>query len=324
VGLRRITRLATLTVATALLAGLTGSTGYAGPTPVTPDRQLASDRQQLEAIVERYDAARDRWRATNAQLALVNAQLAPLRAAVDAAQADIGQEASALYRGGAIGSFATVVSSRSPEDLMDQLAVLDHIDRQRHRKLARLLADRDQVDRQSRALAALSARHNAESADLAAQKSAILADISRLRPGHTTGGGPVVRSPAAALSDGFVPPSGNDPASQAVRFAFSQLGKTYRFAAEGPNSYDCSGLTMAAWKAAGVALPHNAAQQHKTVHPITRAELRPGDLVFYFQDIHHVALYVGNGQVIEAPTEGERISMRAMDFAPISGYGRVE
>lgn len=316
-------RLATLTVTTALVVGVAGSTGYAGPTPVSPDRQLASDRQQLEAIVERYDAARDQWRATNAQLAQVNTQRAALRAAVDAAQADIGQEASALYRGGAIGSVATLVSSSSPEDLMDQLAVLDHIDRRRHRELTTLMANRDTIERQSRTLATLGARHDAESTDLAAQKAAILADMSRLRPGRASGG-TVIRSPAAALIGGFVPPSGDDPASEAVRFAFSQLGKTYQFAAEGPNSYDCSGLTMAAWKAAGVALPHNAAQQHKTVHPITRDELKPGDLVFYFQDIHHVALYVGNGDVIEAPTEGERISMRPMDFAPISGYGRVE
>jgi cell wall-associated NlpC family hydrolase len=316
-------RLATLTVTTALMVGLTGSTGYAGPTPANPDRQLASDRQQLETIVERYDAARDRWRATNAQLAQVNTQLAALRTAVDAAQAEIGQEASALYRGGAIGSVATVVSAASPEDLMDQLAVLDHIDRQRHRELMALVANRDKIGQQSKALATLGAQHNAESTDLATQKAAILADIGRLRPGHASGG-TVLRSPAAALSDGFVPPSGDDPASEAVRFAFSQLGKTYQFAAEGPNSYDCSGLTMAAWKAGGVVLPHNAALQHKTVHPITRDELKPGDLVFYFQDIHHVALYVGSGQVIEAPTEGERISMRPMDFAPISGYGRVE
>ena len=317
-------RLATLTVATALMVGLAGPTGYAVPTPAKPDRQLATDRQQLEAIVERYDAARDQWRATSAQLASVNAQLVPSQAAVDTAQADIGQEASALYRGGAIGSVASVMSATSPEDLMDQLAVLDHIERQRHRRLTTLVTDRDRIDRERKTLAALTALHDTESTALAAQKAAILADIGHLRPDHPSHGGSVARSPTAALDGGFVPPSGDDPASEAVRFAFSQLGKTYQFAAEGPNSYDCSGLTMAAWKAAGVVLPHNAAQQHKTVHPIARDELKPGDLVFYFHDIHHVALYVGNGQVIEAPTEGERISMRPMDFAPISGYGRVE
>jgi cell wall-associated NlpC family hydrolase len=315
--------LATLTVTTTLTVGLTVSSGYASPTPANPDRQLASDRQQLEVVVERYDAARDQWRATNAQLAQVTTQLAPLQAAVDAAQARIGEEAAALYRGGAVGGFASMVSSTSPEDLMDQLTVLDHLDRERRKELNSLRANRDKVDQQRTTLTALSAKHNAETTDLADQKAAILADIARLRPGQSSRGN-IVRSPSAALHDGFVPPAGDDPASEAVRFAFSQLGKTYQFAAEGPNSYDCSGLTMAAWKAAGVVLPHNAAQQHRTVHPVTRDELKPGDLVFYFQDIHHVALYVGNGQVIEAPTEGERISMRPMDFAPISGYGRVE
>ncbi|MFG2038098.1 C40 family peptidase [Dactylosporangium sp. NPDC048998] len=95
-------------------------------------------------------------------------------------------------------------------------------------------------------------------------------------------------------------------------------------AQRGPDSFDCSGLTMAAWKTAGVVLPHNAARQKQTVQPITRSELRPGDLVFYYKDVSHVGIYIGEGRVIEAPRAGERISMRLLDYAPISGYGRPQ
>jgi cell wall-associated NlpC family hydrolase len=80
---------------------------------------------------------------------------------------------------------------------------------------------------------------------------------------------------------------------------------------------------MAAWRSVGVTLPHNAARQYRTVRRIERAQLRPGDLVFYYRDVHHVAMYIGDGRVIEAPQAGERISMRPVDVAPIAGYGRV-
>src|SRR2546423_14294102 len=91
------------------------------------------------------------------------------------------------------------------------------------------------------------------------------------------------------------------PAGVAVRFAYGQLGKPYRWGAAGPNSFDCSGLTMASWKAAGVGLPHSAALQWAQVRHLSRAELKPGDLVFYYGNIHHVAIYIGGGKGSHAP-----------------------
>jgi cell wall-associated NlpC family hydrolase len=122
--------------------------------------------------------------------------------------------------------------------------------------------------------------------------------------------------------DSYVPVFTKDAAGTAVRFAYQQLGKSYRFASEGPDTYDCSGLTMASWRAAGTRLPHNAAMQWRTVRHVDRPDLRPGDLVFYYRDIHHVAMYVGDGRIIEAPEVGEVVSIRPIDFAPIRGYGR--
>jgi len=164
-----------------------------------------------------------------------------------------------------------------------------------------------------------SARMNGSQIGVASAISAYLTgSLLRLK------GAGMLRWPRGALHDGYVPLFTDDPAGRAVRFAYQQLGKTYKFAAEGPNAYDCSGLVMASWKQAGVVLPHNALRQYKTVKPITRAELKPGDLVFYYHDVSHVALYVGADRVIEAPQPGETISMRMIDFAPIVGYGRPQ
>ncbi|MFD0594195.1 C40 family peptidase [Catellatospora coxensis] len=107
-----------------------------------------------------------------------------------------------------------------------------------------------------------------------------------------------------------------------MAFAYKQLGKPYVWAADGPNGYDCSGLTLAAWRAAGVSLYHQAATQWREVAHISRSQLLPGDLVFY-SGLGHVALYVGSGKVIHAPTTGEVVKIASVDMMSPYGYGRV-
>ncbi|MDI5938837.1 C40 family peptidase, partial [Micromonospora sp. DH15] len=111
-------------------------------------------------------------------------------------------------------------------------------------------------------------------------------------------------------------------AGTAVKFACAQIGKPYVWGAEGPNSYDCSGLMLAAWAKAGVSLPHNAAQQRSVTAKVSRADLRPGDLVFYYSDLHHVGMYVGGGWVVHASRAGVPVKMKRVDDGPIHSFGR--
>ncbi len=111
------------------------------------------------------------------------------------------------------------------------------------------------------------------------------------------------------------PPSpGNGPsvssgAATAVAFARSQLGKPYVFATAGPNTYDCSGLTMAAWAAAGVRMPHYSGAQATMFPKVTWQQLQPGDLVLFYSDLHHVGLYIGGGMMIHAPQTGDVVKI---------------
>ncbi|MDQ3932148.1 MAG: NlpC/P60 family protein, partial [Actinomycetota bacterium] len=93
---------------------------------------------------------------------------------------------------------------------------------------------------------------------------------------------------------------------------------------EGPNSYDCSGLSMWAWRHAGVSLPHSSRMQYSSTMRISRADLQPGDLVFFGDPIHHLAIYIGDGKVVEAPYSGSqvRINSRSLSRGDIAGYGR--
>ncbi|MDX3227449.1 NlpC/P60 family protein [Streptomyces sp. ME19-01-6] len=110
-------------------------------------------------------------------------------------------------------------------------------------------------------------------------------------------------------------------ADKAIAFARSQLGKPYVWGATGPNSYDCSGLTQAAWKAAGVSLPRTTWDQVKVGTRVSTSDLEPGDLVFFYDDISHVGLYIGDGMMIHAPKPGDVVKIAPITEMPI--YGSV-
>ncbi|GGO92042.1 C40 family peptidase [Wenjunlia tyrosinilytica] len=110
-------------------------------------------------------------------------------------------------------------------------------------------------------------------------------------------------------------------AAKAVAFARAQLGKPYVWGATGPNSYDCSGLTQAAWKAAGVSLPRTTWDQVKAGRRVSTSQLKPGDLIFFYNDISHVGMYIGNGRMIHAPKPGDTVKIAPITEMPI--YGNV-
>lgn len=113
-------------------------------------------------------------------------------------------------------------------------------------------------------------------------------------------------------------------AAAAINMAKAQLGKPYVWGAAGPGSFDCSGLTMYAWAAAGVSLPHNAAAQQSMGTPVAQADLQPGDLVFFGSPAYHVGIYLGDGLMIHAPTEGDVVKITSLAYmSDYSGAARV-
>lgn len=112
-------------------------------------------------------------------------------------------------------------------------------------------------------------------------------------------------------------------AAQAISFARAQLGKPYVWGATGPSAYDCSGLTQAAWRAAGVSLPRTTYTQINAGPRVSRSQLAPGDLVFFYSGISHVGLYIGGGQMIHAPRPGAPVRIAPIDEMPFAGATRV-
>ncbi len=117
-------------------------------------------------------------------------------------------------------------------------------------------------------------------------------------------------------------PAPNPSAKAAVDAALSQVGKPYQWGAAGPDSYDCSGLTMWAWAHAGVALPHNSGAQHAATRRVTQGDWEPGDLLFFGSPIHHVGMYIGNGKMVEAPYSGQVVRVNSAFRSDYVGAGR--
>jgi peptidoglycan DL-endopeptidase CwlO len=219
-------------------------------------------------------------------------------------------------------------AKQSVDDSLAQAQqVLDSLKEEERQRLAELQA---QKERESLA-AAEAARKALEQAQAAAAARPAASNQdsgpAQSQPessggGQDSGGG---SSGAASAGGGF---SGGGRAALAVQYALAQVGKRYVAAGSGPSSFDCSGLTMAAWRQAGVSLPHLSYAQFSQVRRISDSELQPGDLVFYFgSGAHHVAMYIGNGKMVSAsnPSDGvEVIDYKGPWYGErYSGAGRV-
>ena len=216
-------------------------------------------------------------------------------------------------------SAAKQAAEASLAQAQDVLAGLKEEERQR---LAELQAQRDAEER-----AAAEAARRALEQQQQQQQQQQQADATGDEPASGSGGGEPGGEPSGPSSagGGF---SGGGRAALAVQYALAQVGKRYVAAADGPDSFDCSGLTMAAWRQAGVSLPHYSYSQFDQVRRISDSELQPGDLVFYFgSGAHHVAMYIGNGKMVSAsnPSDGvEIIDYKGPWYGErYSGAGRV-
>jgi peptidoglycan DL-endopeptidase CwlO len=125
---------------------------------------------------------------------------------------------------------------------------------------------------------------------------------------------PKAATPKKATPVAVVPATSSSKASAVLKYAYAQLSKPYRYGAAGARTFDCSGLTMMAWRAAGVSLSHNAAAQYYSTPHVSKSKLQPGDLVYFGHPIHHVGIYIGGGKMIEAPYTGASVRITSFGY----------
>ncbi|MDG4794802.1 NlpC/P60 family protein [Micromonospora sp. WMMD1082] len=316
---RCTTALAALAATAVILTG-GAAAAQADPTVADIERQIDEDWNRLEPVIERHNATRQDLAAKRRQADALAARMAPLERQVDEAMDRVGRLAAGAYKGEQVRAVNTLLGSRSPGEVIEQLGLLDRYARYQQEDVRHASGLRDELAAAKAGLDRTINQLARTEAELAEKRRQIDAEIDRLQRLRTQAygrgsGGPLRPAPCPA---GY--PGG--PAGEAVTFACAQIGKPYSWGAEGPNAYDCSGLMLASWARAGVALPHNAARQRQVTASVSRSALRPGDLVFYYRDLHHVGMYVGGGWVVHASRAGQPVKMKRLDGSPIHSFGR--
>jgi cell wall-associated NlpC family hydrolase len=294
-------------------------------------------QHDAEALTEQWHAAQDGLESRRAELVTLRAAVDPARAAADAARADEEQyrqqvDAVALstYESGRLDALDALLGSRSPHDYLDQMSALEMIASEHAAALDALtgVVERTRRAQDDADAAAARARAAADDAarverELGARKGdaerrvreveALLRRLSPLERDDYLG--PRVDGPAV--------PSGTGAGARALRAAVAQLGKSYRWGAEGPASFDCSGLTSFSYRQAGITLPRSSAQQARIGQPVPFAELQPGDLVFFYSPVSHVGIYAGDGKMVNAPQTGDVVRYQQVNRTSFSGARRL-
>jgi cell wall-associated NlpC family hydrolase len=299
---------------------------YAEPSPAPAEVEAMIDKQwnTLEPIIEQYNSVHTQLASNRTKSDGLRKQLEPLQVQVDMAMAQVSDIAVGVYKGGPGSTINAILTTSSPTSLADQLTLLNMVARAQRDQISNVMAVRDKYAGDKKAVDVLIAQQARQDADLAGKKKQIEDQISQLQKLRqqaygSSGAATGVLKPVPCPQEYI-----GGPAGVAANKACSLIGKPYIWAAAGPDGYDCSGLVMAAWAAAGVSLAHQSRTQMQQTGRVSRAELRPGDLIFFYSDIHHVALYIGNGWMVHAPQSGDHVREAQLDRygGSIAGYGR--
>jgi peptidoglycan DL-endopeptidase CwlO len=337
----RTAALGLASVALAALFAFPTTLPAAAAPPVTVEeaegliKQLQTD---AAAIDQQYAGVREQIKQGKAQLKLKEADVKAQTEKVAQIKLQVGQVALAQFQNRNLDTAAQLIVTPDTEGFLSQISTVQKVSenqnallqdyQQAQANLAALehsaetdLAALAEKEKQLKTLSDSSDKKLAEAkkvlAKLTGEQRRKMVDAERQATARANAAG------AAASRDAARGPiSGSGKGAKALAYAKAQLGEPYVRNGAGPSGWDCSGLTMKAWGSVGVSLPHSSRQQYNRGRPVNKSDLQLGDLVFFYNDIHHVGLYAGNGQVIHAPRPGKSVEYIKISYMPYAGARR--
>jgi len=316
--------------ATAVSAGLlaggliitVGPTAGAAPKPTLSEVQAKLQKltNQEQVLDQRYDQMKQDLSQANQRLKLVNQETARYQARFEAMRKQVARIAAQAYENGQLTSVAALLTSDDPQSVLDQGSILMELSSANSAqmtefiKAAQQLESAQQAARNAKAaIITLQGRLNGQRTVLVKtidQQKKLLAQLTPVQqapigPGGGSGGGtppPVYKGPTSTQAE------------KVVAFVYAQIGKPYVFGASGPDSYDCSGLTSAAWASVGISIPRTSEEQWAGLPHVPTSDMQPGDILV-FNGAGHVGIYVGGGMMVDAPHTGLDV-----EKVPLSGW----
>ncbi|MEU1160045.1 NlpC/P60 family protein [Streptomyces sp. NPDC005921] len=333
------------TAATLALAGAATATGFEGTghaepqlTPAQVKAKVDQLYQEAEVATEKYDGTKEKADAAQRRLRSLQDETARKQEKLNSARDALGSIAAAQYRDGGIDPAWQLALSSDPDQYLENAALAERAGDRQAGAVTRVRGQLREIERLRGAAHVELTSLRSRQAELKRQKTAINGKLGearqlldRLSPqqraavtssdgtGRASRSAPDARAP---LSQGSVA-APDSRAAAAVSYAYAKLGSPYVWGATGPDAFDCSGLAQAAYRSAGVSIPRTTYAQINAGRRVSRSELQPGDLVFFYSGISHVGIYIGNGQMIHAPNPSAPVRIAPIDEMPFAGATRV-
>ncbi|CAL8968050.1 hypothetical protein PROP_00192 [Propionicimonas sp. T2.31MG-18] len=295
--------------------------------------QVLALEEQASAVGEDYDTAAQALAESKDRLAVLQADIATQQAKVDALAEQVRAIALIQFRNRDLDPTVQVFTSGDPETMLDRLSTADKVDQDMNATLAEHEAEQANLADMRRTEAAESAALGEQEQKLAALKKDLQDKVDRAQA--------LVlqltaqqRAELDAAEGGTTSWSLNDldgvtanaKALGAIRYAVSKvkIGQ-YVWSRSGPTQFDCSGLMLAAYRSVGISLPHSSSAQSRLGRPVSRSELKPGDLIFWYHPVHHVGMYIGNGKIVHARNTRADLVIQTLNSypAPWAGARRI-
>ncbi|WP_372734002.1 NlpC/P60 family protein [Nocardioides sp.] len=294
-----------------------------GPAQAEPDIESVQARvdrlyHEAEEATERQHDARLELTELRADLASLKADQERQRRSLEAVRAELQDSIVTQYQGLSMVGVGQVVVSEDPAAFLSGLSTMSALRGVQAQQFDSFATQAKALNIRTQATAGRLAQISRVEKQMTREKATVsekLAEAKTLLERLKDQEREELLSRSSVRLPSGVPTSGR--AAAAVAYAMAQVGKRYSYGAAGPSSFDCSGLTMRAWGQAGVGLPHSSRAQFGSGPRVAAADLRPGDLVFYYSPISHVGIYIGNGLIVDAanPRAGVRVtSLHSMPY----------
>ncbi|WP_208298649.1 C40 family peptidase [Streptomyces liangshanensis] len=309
-------------------------------------KSLDDVRIELDALyakaasaTDAYNLADEQYQKLSAEVSSLTRDLARGQERIDELNKTAGAAARAQYRGGGLPPEAQLVLTDDPGLFLDGVGRLRESQRATRHLIAELTRAQEDLKtyaqdagtewaklevsraKKEKAKREITKRIAAAERIEAGLEKEDLARLARLQDAAA------LKAQSAWLGSGALKDinrTASAQGKQAIAFATAQIGKPYVWGAEGPSSYDCSGLTSEAWAAAGRPIPRTSQEQWKQLPRVPVADMRPGDLIIYFEDASHVGMYVGDGTIVHAPRPGRNVTQAGAGTMRILGVVRPD
>ncbi|WP_173096875.1 NlpC/P60 family protein [Actinomadura verrucosospora] len=269
---------------------------------------------QLEKLTEQYNGLKVKLEQSQRAAKVAKSNAERQQKSLEGLREKVGRLAATSYMQGGTDPTVSFISAQDPQVILDRAATLNYFATQDSTQVLGLMQAMQAAQRARKSAEDRAQQVTQLRAQLTAQKKKVTSAYEKVR-------GKAVKKDPKLLAK--LPVVGDGKAAQALRYAMSKLGSPYVWGAAGPTTFDCSGLTMWAYRQVGINLPHYTGSQWNAGTHVSESQMQPGDLIFFYSDLHHMGMYVGGGKMIHAPHTGDVVRIASLAGRPIAGVVRV-